>query len=444
MVKAISSIIFFLALFISSPAQKAFEIDDDKNHFQLSFQLIHDLVIVPVEINGVELSFLLDTGVDSTILFNLTEVDSLKVKNATSILLRGLGGGDPIQAIKSSGNEIRIGKATSQSLIMYVVYDYEISLSNRMGVPIHGIIGYDFFKDFILEFNYPRQKIKIYNPEFYDYKKCRKCEDLPLTFFKNKPYVTARVKIDDNIELPLNFLIDSGFGDAVWMLNDDNQGIKVPERYFKDFLGFGMGGSVYGLRSRIKSLKLGRFEFEEVTASFPDSLYIQEMQTYKLRSGSIGAQILKRFDLTIDYRNKKLRLSPNKNFNLPFEYDMSGVIIAHTGFSYVKKLRSGIVPNANNQENNEPGILVYKSDSEIEFTLEPQYGIVEIRPNSPAEKAGLQIGDLLTDINRKKAYRLKLSEIISILSSKEGKTIRFRIMRNGMEKVITFELKKIL
>ena len=168
------------------------------------------------------------------------------------------------------------------------------------------------------------------------------------------------------------------------------------------------------------------------------------MQTYKLRNGSIGAQILKRFDLTIDYWNKKLRLSPNKNFNSLFEYDMSGVIITHTGFSYVKKLRSGIVPKANIQENNEPGILVYKSDSEIEFTLEPKYGIVEIRPNSPTEKTGLQIGDWLIDINGKKAYGFKLSEINSILSYREEKKIRFRIMRNGMEKVITFELRKIL
>ena len=68
-----------------------------KNYFQLPFQLIHDLVIVPVEINGVELSFLLDTGVDLTILFNLTEVESQNVKNAARILLKGLGAGDPVQ-----------------------------------------------------------------------------------------------------------------------------------------------------------------------------------------------------------------------------------------------------------------------------------------------------------------------------------------------------------
>lgn len=444
MKKVISFVILFFALFLSAPAQKAFEIEDAKDHFQLAFQLINDLVIVPVEINGVELSFLLDTGVDSTILFNLKEVDSLNVKNPTSILLKGLGAGDPIRAIKSSGNEVRVGKATSKSLTLYVVYDYEINLSNRLGFPIHGILGYDFFNEFVLEFNYPREKINVYTPESYVYKNCKKCEDLDLTFFKNKPYVTARVNMDSNNEIPLNLLIDSGLGDALWMLRDEKKGINVPERYFEDFLGYGMGGSVYGLRTRITSLKLGRFELEAVTASFPDTLYIKDMETYELRDGSLGSQVLKRFDLTFDYSNKKLRLSPNKNFSLPFEYDMSGVIIAHTGYSIVQKIRSGIVPKANNRENNEPGILVYKSDSEVEFTLEPQYEIVEIRPNSPAEKAGLQIGDILLEINGKKAYRYKLTQINSILSSGEGKRIRFKIIRNGMERMISFELEKIL
>lgn len=242
----------------------------------------------------------------------------------------------------------------------------------------------------------------------------------------------------------MNLLIDSGLGDALWMLRDEKKRINVPERSFEDFLGYGMGGSVYVLRARITSLKLGRFELEAVTASFPDTLYIKDMETYELRDGSLGSQVLKRFDLTFDYSNKKLRLSPNKNFRLAFEYDMNGVIIAHKGYSIVQKIRSGIVPKDNNRENNEPGILVYKSDSEVEFTLEPQYEIVEIRPNSPAEKAGLQIGDILLDINGKKAYRYKLTQINSILSSGEGKRIRFKIMRNGMEKMISFELEKIL
>ncbi|MFT7073231.1 MAG: hypothetical protein ACJA1Z_003507 [Patiriisocius sp.] len=42
--------------------------------------------------NGVELSFLLDTGVQNRILLSLTEADSVSIKNVNAINLRGIGG----------------------------------------------------------------------------------------------------------------------------------------------------------------------------------------------------------------------------------------------------------------------------------------------------------------------------------------------------------------
>ena len=44
----------------------------------------------------------------------------------------------------------------------------------RLGVPVHGIIGYDVFKDLIVEINYNTEKIKFYNPETYEYNSCKK------------------------------------------------------------------------------------------------------------------------------------------------------------------------------------------------------------------------------------------------------------------------------
>ncbi|MDC1324202.1 retropepsin-like domain-containing protein [Polaribacter sp.] len=37
--------------------------------------------MIPVEVNNTKLSFILDTGVDKTILFSLSENDSLGLKN---------------------------------------------------------------------------------------------------------------------------------------------------------------------------------------------------------------------------------------------------------------------------------------------------------------------------------------------------------------------------
>jgi len=437
-------LLVFVCFFNNSKAQGVFEIDDGKNKFELSFQSVNDLVVIPIEINGVELSFLLDTGVESSIIFSLEEKDSLNIKNATDIILRGWGEGEAITAIKSTGNNVRVGSASHSNFTVYIVYDHDISLSNRLGVPIHGIIGYDFFKDFVVEFNYTKERLIAYNVDSYVYKKCRRCDDFDLVFHKNKPYIEVLVKIATKDFIPMDLLIDSGSGDALWIFEAPELGIKIPEQNFEDFLGFGMGGSVYGRRARLKSLKLGKFQLNGVTTSFPDTTYFQGVATYKSRNGSLGSQVLKRFNSTFDYKNKRLRLKANRDFSEPFEYDMSGIVLAHEGYTVVKDFENNNSPVFSDSEDSFKGVVVYKSYSKVKFKLEPQYVIAEIRPNSPAALAGLKTGDLVETINRKPAYNYELSEINKMFSSGEGNTIRLKVKRNGVTLDIRFNLKRVL
>lgn len=437
-------LLVFICFFNNSKAQGVFKIDDGKNKFELSFQSVNDLVVIPLEINGVELTFLLDTGVESSIIFSLEEKDSLNIKNATDITLRGWGEGEDIIATKSTGNNVRVGDASHSNFTVYIVYDHDISLSNRLGLPIHGIIGYDFFKDFVVDFSYTKERLIAYNVDSYVYKKCRSCDDFDLVFHKKKPYINALVNVDDEGYIPMDLLIDSGSGDALWIFEDQDLGIKIPDQNFEDFLGFGMGGSVYGKRARIKKLKLGRFQLDEVTASFPDTLYFKEITTYKLRNGTLGSQVLKRFNSTFDYNNKRLRLKPNRNFNEGFEYDMSGIVLAHEGFTVVKDFENNSSPVFSDSENQFQGVVVYKSYSKVKFKLEPQYVIAEIRPKSPADLAGLKTGDLVETINKKPAYNYELSEINKMFSSGEGNTIRLKVKRNGTTVEIRFKLKRVL
>ena len=436
----------FLYFFLlnTAVAQQGFFIEGNKKFFSLKFELINDLVIIPVEINGVELSFLLDTGVDSTILFSIGDKDTVNLKNTETIYLRGLGKGEPIKAMKSSGNEVKIGLSRNKNLICYLVFDNPLSLSNRMGIPIHGIIGYDFFRDFVLEINYIKLELKAYNPNFFKYNRCTKCDDLPLTFLRNKPYVKIEGKIMDST-VPLNLLVDSGSGDAIWLFSNEENGIGIPENNFPDFLGFGIGGSVYGLRSRVKEINLVKNILREVTASFPDTIYFKDIETFAQRNGSMGAQILKRFLVTIDYPGKNMRLKPNKNFSEPFEYDMSGVVIAHDGFTIIKDImRNPLALRQDDLNNTAAGNMVYKSTYDVKFSLEPEYKVVETRPGSPAHAAGLQVGDIIFMINGRDAYKFSLTQISQLLSSGEGKRINFLIERNGRELKVSFALKKLL
>lgn len=434
----------FLCFDNYSNAQGVFKIDGEKQSFDMDFEKVNDLVIIPVVVNGVELNFLLDTGVDSSIIFSLEEKDSLSVKNATEIKLKGWGDSEAMTAIRSTGNSIKIGKASHSDFTIYIVYDHQISLSNRLGFPVHGIIGNDFFKDFVVEFNYLKEKLTAHYTDSYTYKKCRRCDDFDLIFSNNKPYIKAQVNINGEDDRPMIFLIDSGSGDALWIFEDPNKDIHVPENYFEDFLGFGMGGSVYGKRARVKNLKLGKFNFEAVTASFPDTIYFEGVMTFESRNGSLGSQVLKRFTSTFDYKQKRLRLKPNRTFSEPFKYNMSGIILAHDGYTVVKDFENNNSPVFEEKEDSYKGVMVYKSYSKVKFKLEPQYKIVEVRPNSSAEIAGLKVDDIVENINSKPAYKYELSAINKLFSSEEGKTIRLKVNRKGVILNIQFKLKKVL
>ena len=169
-------------------SQNKFTLQTKKGKDKIKFQLINNLIILPVEVNGVTLSFLLDTGVSRPIIFNFLNItDSLNIKNTETILLKGLGEGEPVEALKSGNNIIRIGEAIKINQELYAIFDPSLNFAPRLGVPVHGIIGYDIFKDFVVEVNYISKHITITNPEDYIYKECKKCSRLNLEFYNNKP-----------------------------------------------------------------------------------------------------------------------------------------------------------------------------------------------------------------------------------------------------------------
>lgn len=414
--------------------------DSDKTKDKVRFQFVNNLTIIPITINGVELSFLLDTGVENTILFSLDEKATLELKSATSIKLRGLGQGESMKAFKSENNHAKIGNAVSNNFVMYVIFNNNINLSQFLGIPVHGIIGYDFFKNFIVEVDYSRESIKFYDPLSYD-EKCRNCTTEPLYFYNNNPYVEAEVVVSGE-SFNLMMLIDSGASDALWLFPDDE--IKIPKNNFKDFLGLGLSGSIYGKRSKIKKFSIGEYEFENITTAFPDSTAFGFLEEHLLKSGLIGAEILKRFDLVIDYPNKQISFKPNRFFDDPFYYDMSGLVLQYKGVQVVKDFEYLNVGEFNQ------GISFNSTDSfkrklyKVKFKISPQIEIAEVRAESPAFEAGLKKGDILISVNGKEAHHFTLAELSQLFSSKEGKKIKIKIEREGEEITGVFRLEKIL
>lgn len=423
-------------------AQDKYILKGEAKSTKIKFKLINNLIVFPVEVNGVNLSFLLDTGVSKPIVFNNLEgVDTLTVNDTEKIFLRGLGEGEPIEAIKSSRNLFKVGDAINVNESLYVIFDTSMNFAPRLGIPVHGILGYDLFRDFVVEVNYASKYLKLYDPEYYVPKKCRKCETFNLEFFNKKPYLNADIEVK-NDRMPVKLLIDSGGSDALWLFEDTEKAI-VPEDgyYFEDFLGSGLSGSIYGKRSKIRKLYLKGFEFDDVNVAYPDSASIHYARKFKARNGSVSSDILRRFNLLFDYGKKTVTLKKNGNYNAPFEYNKSGISLEYGDVRLVRiKDKSRFDNSQSNSRQDVPIIVV----TTYKYALKPAFRIVQLRKESPALRAGLQLNDYIMAINGKEAHEFSLQEMLKHFYGKNGKKINLVIDRDGKIMKFSFKLEPLL
>ncbi|WP_405607505.1 aspartyl protease family protein [Polaribacter sp. Asnod1-A03] len=398
--------------------------------------------MIPVEVNGKKLSFILDTGVNKTILFNLSQNDSINLLNTTKVSLRGLGVGESVSALVSEKNTFKLGSLESKNEVIYVILKDYFDLSSKMGTTIHGIIGYDLLKNLIAEVNYKSKKIIFYNPKKYRYKRCKKCETVPFVFYRKKPFINAKVSLDTIGEklVDVKLLVDSGGSDAIWLFENSKEEIKTPKRFFNDILGEGISGVIFGNRSRISKFKLGRFEITNPTASFLDSSSTHNARKFKVRNGSIGGGILKKFKVWIDYPNKKFTFKKNGSFKNGFNYNMSGLDVVYNGKELVEEQKITKLTDPYGQNlYNKSSVLFVTSYS---FIFKHTYKIKYVLENSPAHYAGLLKEDIIVKINGTLASELTIGDINERFQEKDKKKIKITIRRNGVLMKFEFRLEK--
>lgn len=428
----------------SAFAQGSFSLPDGDKKDDISFELINNLVIIPVEINGTELSFLLDTGVDATIIFGITQEDSLRVNTAKPVKMKGLGAGDAVEALESLNNTVRVGDAVDNNHALYFVFDSSLNFSPRMGVPIHGILGYSFFKDFVVKTNYINKKLTIYDPKQYSERDCKKCTEFAIDFHNNKPYVEAYIETE-TVQDNMTFLVDSGSSDALWLLKEPYSIKSDSTQYFEDFLGLGISGSIYGKRSRVNKTTLGDFVMRNVKVAFPSEEAMDNITFYEERDGSLGGEILRRFTFVMNYPEKKMYLRSNSNYKDPFHYNMSGITVEYgemTSLRDVQHIRTDLIETRKSARDNDARDMPIGNF--VSYFLAPKLLVAEIREGSPAALAGVKRGDEIITVNGMAAYTYELYELSNLFSSEVGKRMSLLLKRNGIKFRAKFTLQKLI
>ena len=436
-------LIFFLLFSINGLSQSDFQIENKKKRVVIPFKFINNLIFISVVVNGEELTFLLDTGVEQTILFSLDDKEEVKLFELEKLKLRGLGSKEAIDSYKSSKNKVEIKEYVDYNHEIYIILDQELNFSSHVGIPVNGIMGYNFFRKNIVEIDYDRKKIIVYEQTHKKINNRLKKKFIrdSISVEDNKPYYRANIKSYGQT-IRAKLLLDTGNSDAVWVFTNQSDKIKIPQKTIQDYLGKGFSGSVFGKRGRINNFEFGNTVFDSILVTFPDSTSVKNANFVPNRIGSVGGEIISRFSIVFDYLNNVIYTRPNRNINSPFQFNMSGLEVEHAGLEWVKE---------SFEENQNQGLKIYTENSksienslQIRFTLKPVFNIASVRIGSEAEKAGIIVGDRILKINNQSAYGYTIEKINELLKSEEGKSIELEVERKNKTYNFKFRLKKII
>jgi membrane-associated protease RseP (regulator of RpoE activity) len=209
-----------------------------------------------------------------------------------------------------------------------------------------------------------------------------------------------------------------------------------------DYLGKGLNGNIFGKRTKVHSVKLGSFMLKDAKAAFPDMFSFSSIKDHGDRNGTVGGEILRRFNIVFNYAGNEIHLRKNGNFKAPFKFNMSGLALQHNGLRYIAERITdsrGVVKN----DERSFGDVQILMENRTRLSLVPEIIVSGIRAGSPAEEAGLKEGDIILAVNGKRIHKYKLQEVLNMINEKEGKKVRLLIERYSKDLTFSFTLKDV-
>lgn len=394
---------------VASAQYRGFTIADPKaKRVTIPFELHSNLIVIPVRVNdGVDLKFILDTGVRTSILTNSIYVDGLPNADDRVINLMGAGNYGPITAYVSNNINIDLPGVSADDNAMLILKEDYLMLENYLGTRVHGILGYEIFSRFVVEIDYINRQLTLHKPEHF--KPRRSYTAIPFTIEDTKPYIRVPYKVNDTTYANLKLMVDTGASHALMLNTFTHPAINVPKKHLAGYLGRGLSGEIFGCMGRVQEVQLGKYTVEDIIASFPErSEAYNEIIERVNSNGNIGGSMLKRFKVIFDYGRGIMYLRKNRWFRKNFEYNMSGIDLIAVG------------------------------------PLLETYVVGKITKNTVGERAGIQEGDIVLSVNGMSFPELTLSTFSGLVSKRPGKRIRMRIMRNGQVIKKKFRLERVL
>lgn len=370
-----------------------FYMKEESRKIEVPFIASNNLIVIPISINeGPPINFLLDTGVKTNIMFSKSLGEQLGMVYTRKLDLVGADGKTVLTANVSPNNHLDIGPIEGILQTMLVLDDEFYELEMVLGIPIYGVIGYEFFKYNPVKIDYDKNLLTFYRSDAmkwrpFGYRK------IPLKIENSKPYILTKVKQINKEEIEAKLLIDLGANHGLLLNMETSENIALPPQFIESQLGRSLGGDLFGYVGRVRSMKIRGLAFKNVITSFPEETEFSYVIKDSGRQGAIGSELLGRTRMILDYRRDRMLIRKGSNFGSAFEYDMSGLTVK-------------MLP-----------------------TDERRYVVSSVRTESAGDHAGVQANDEIIRINKIPIDFWELADVVKLFRSEPGNEITLQLRR---------------
>ncbi len=375
---------------------------------EIPFELVNNFMVVTVSLgNYLPLKFIVDTGSRYTILTKKELVHPEAISYNRKFVVYGADRSHKINAYLIPNLEININFQADRVMSILVLEEDYLQIENVIGTEIHGILGIDIFQYHVLEIDYEKKILTIFDARFFEAPR-KGWQHLPMNFSTNKPYLNVPITLDEGTRLEAQLLIDTGADLSLLLHPNTNDSIQLPENVIQGRIGSGLGGFLDGYLGRVKLLNIPGFEFRNVVTHFQNMPEINDTIPQFNREGIIGSRLLKRFKSIFDFPGHQLYLKPIRNYNRDFDYDRSGMSLIAQGETLNKIM------------------------------------VNEVLKGSPAYRVGIQRGDQVLKLNSILRGGMKLELVMGLLQKKAGKKIRIKVNRKNEKLKFVFFLEDLI
>lgn len=352
------------------------------NVAEISSRFVHNLVFLAAGVNR---------GQPSLFQLNSTVAESSISPDRAS----ELGLGDlQMPVLNLTGVDVSLGSLPQVA---------DKNFSERVGREYEGTLGNDFLSGTVVEIDYARQTVRLFDAGSFKYS--GRAMPVKLAFTSGLPTVHARINVSGGKTAEGDFVLNTALDQSLLISEKFAESHKLHPHKPIASTDYGIGDGRSAVLSRVNEFYLGPYTLAQAIGVFPNGKSLGSSDPGI--AGEIGGGLLRRFVVTIDYPHQQVIFDSASEFRTDEIEDMSGLTIAASG----------------------PGLK--------------RFEVVQVWPHTPGAEDGFVKGDVIEGVNDEAAADMSLPELRALFHQPSAK-YKVLVDRSGKTLTLTLQMKRLL